>query len=198
MTKSIFKFDNYVKSDQPHFDASLKENDYTSMFILTGDVMLSDKDTWSNDSKFVTVERTNGRTTKLNKDYLTEVDGINKFNIELAIDNIELDVIVMHGAAMVMHGIKETTRDIDAYPLVKGTFNPEIYNIEVDEGENIELGIFDFGKKGYICPPVEFEMMGGVKVQTLENIIKHKEAIGRQKDLIAIEQIKQHIAKRGN
>lgn len=119
------------------------------------------------------------------------VSGIDKEAILIAVDKLTFPVILLHGAAMVMHGVKELTSDIDAIPMVK---NPnKIDLVEYKEGK-IELGLFDFGLESCELkdlPNIEFEMINGCMVQTLDNIIKHKEALGRPKDFEAIALIRE-------
>ena len=108
-------------------------------------------------------------------------------------------VWVGFGSAMCMHGLKETTKDIDAQcdhelfeRLIKLGFIPKeapmggrmiVFNKYLDLFENM-------GK------PEGTEFIDGVQVDSLEKICEWKKARGREKDMKDIELIEKHLQGR--
>ena len=107
------------------------------------------------------------------------------------------DYCVITGTALVMHGIKEETKDIDisctreafralvaqGYPIKQGAFARKvIYSDDVE--------IFEDWHRGDIT------MIEGVPVASLESVIVMKKQLGREKDLSDIAKIEAHLAQR--
>lgn len=123
----------------------------------------------------------------MNKKKIIEI--LKKYNF----DNKKF--IVISGAAMVIHGVKEYTNDIDiavtqdyyGYLLEHyeckfekiNSYNHKIYFID----DIINFGIDYFTKPTYI---------DGIPVQTLEDVIKLKESLSRNKDKKDIELIRRY------
>lgn len=106
------------------------------------------------------------------------------------------DYCVITGTALVMHGIKEETKDVDisctreafqalaaqGYPIKQGDFARKvIYSDDVE--------IFEDWHKGDIT------MIEGVPVASLESVIAMKKQLGREKDFSDIAKIKAHLAQ---
>ena len=103
------------------------------------------------------------------------------------------------GAALCMHGIKETTKDIDAqcqHDLFERLIK---MGYEVKEapmgGRMIEynkyLDLFE-----NMGQPEGTVFIDGIQVDSLEKIIEWKKARGREKDMVDIALIKAHLRKR--
>lgn len=123
----------------------------------------------------------------MNKKKIIEI--LKKYNF----DNKKF--IVISGAAMVIHGVKQYTNDIDIavnqdyydYLLEHyeckfekiNPYNHKIYFID----DIINFGIDYFTKPAYI---------EGIPVQTLEDVIKLKESLSRNKDKKDIELIRRY------
>lgn len=112
---------------------------------------------------------------------------LNKEDILNHLKGLEIEVILLHGTAMVIHGIKETTRDIDCKVLDENSSFYIRNTKDLKPGEKFEDGFFDFGKIGVPLPPVRYTKIDGMLVQTVESIIEQKIAIGRAKDIEAIK-----------
>ena len=91
---------------------------------------------------------------------------------------------VVAGAAMVLHGVKECTRDIDlgcsrelANQLQRAGYDTEFYE---DGSRRIQyspdIEIFEDWRKG------DLEEIDGISVVSLEGIIMMKQRLGREKD----------------
>lgn len=104
---------------------------------------------------------------------------------------------VITGTALVMHGIKEETKDIDisctkeafqaladlGFPIKQGAFARKvIYSDDVE--------IFEDWHKGDIT------MIDEVPVASLESVIVMKKQLDREKDLADIAKIEAHLAGR--
>lgn len=104
---------------------------------------------------------------------------------------------VVAGAAMVLHGVKALTRDIDlgctkeladrlqkeGYPVVPaGDGTRKIYYSD-------QIEIFEAWKDGKIIT------IEALPVVSLEGIMRMKEKLGREKDLDDIKRIRAHIAQ---
>ena len=106
-------------------------------------------------------------------------------------NQVDVDCIVGHGSALVMHGFKDETRDVDA-GINRSTF--EGLSGEVTIKGDYEM-IVDYNNvKGVDMHPLdeehEWTRIDGVRVSTLEQVIKDKLALGREKDFKQIEMIK--------
>ncbi|MGA9518664.1 MAG: hypothetical protein WBV27_07755 [Trichococcus sp.] len=109
------------------------------------------------------------------------------------------DYCVITGTALVMHGIKEETKDIDisctreafrdlaaqGYPVKQGDFARKV--IYSDDTE-----IFEDWHKGAIT------MIEGVPVASLESVIMMKKQLDREKDRVDIAKIEAHLAEQLN
>lgn len=114
--------------------------------------------------------------------------------IELPVD----EYWILAGSALVLHGVKRETRDIDlgctrhlceqliseGYEVKIGEDNSRIIKI----GELIE--VFEDWKVEKI------ELIDGLPVGSLESIKKHKIELGKEKDFKDIEMINKFIGKR--
>lgn len=102
---------------------------------------------------------------------------------------------VGYGAAMVLHGVTEETRDIDIYVTVEVFRKLAGFHV---------LQHFSDGEP-YICidgladifaadePEMEKVMIQGVPVLTLKEIVSTKKKLGRAKDMDDIERIERFI-----
>ncbi|MGB9344184.1 hypothetical protein [Trichococcus sp.] len=109
------------------------------------------------------------------------------------------DYCVITGTALVMHGIKEETKDIDisctreafralaakGYPIKQGAFARKV--IYSDDTE-----IFEDWHAGDII------MIEGVPVASLESVIMMKKQLDREKDRVDIAKIEAHLAEQLN
>ncbi len=106
------------------------------------------------------------------------------------------DYCVITGTALVMHGIKEETKDIDisctkeafrslaaqGFPIKQGAFARKvIYSDDVEIFENWHRG--------------DIILIEGIPVASLESVIVMKKQLGREKDLIDIAKIEAHLAQ---
>lgn len=107
------------------------------------------------------------------------------------------DYCVITGTALVMHGIKEETKDIDI------SCTKEAFQALAAQGYPIKQG--EFARKVIYSEDVEiFEdwhsgdstMIEGVPVASLESVIVMKKQLGREKDLSDIAKIETHLAQR--
>ena len=107
------------------------------------------------------------------------------------------DYCVITGTALVMHGIKEETKDIDI------SCNKEAFRTLAAQGYPIKQG--DFARKVVYSDDVEiFEdwhsgeitMIEGIPVASLESIIVMKKQLGRGKDLIDIAKVEALLAQK--
>ena len=104
---------------------------------------------------------------------------------------------VTSGAAMVLHGIKETTRDIDL-----GCTTPMADRLE-REGYDVEVLRDGSIKIVFSCAIEIFEnwiedqviLLEGLPVVSMDGLIRMKEKLGRKKDLEDIFLIKEHLSK---
>jgi len=118
---------------------------------------------------------------------LTKKDIINKYN------QVELDFLVEHGAALVMRGLREATRDIDG-----GV--PRLAFEQLDEEPQVIKGFEVIpnykGIEGLDIHPYDdakvYTTIKGIRVATLGQVIKDKEKLGRDKDLEQIELIRRY------
>lgn len=103
---------------------------------------------------------------------------------------------VVSGAAMVLHGIKDATRDIDL-----GCTSPMADHLE-REGYPVEI-LQDGSRKIVFSDTIElFEnwlagdvvLLEGLPAVSLEGLLNMKEALGREKDLEDIRLIKEHLS----
>lgn len=102
---------------------------------------------------------------------------------------------VVAGAAMVLHGVKAYTRDIDlgcnrklADQLQQLGYKTEIF----DDGSrkiqySPDIEIFEDWREG------ELEVIKGIPVASLEGIVMMKQQLGREKDMEDIRLIREYI-----
>ncbi|MGI5898108.1 MAG: hypothetical protein ACOX6Q_03020 [Candidatus Dojkabacteria bacterium] len=111
------------------------------------------------------------------------------------------DFIIITGAAMVLHDIRETTHDIDI--IVTENLQKEILNKYPCKLEKDARGIFS---KLYSIDNIiefttpffantEWEYNNGYKVQTLKSLLELKKKTNRKKDRKDIQMIEKYIQK---
>lgn len=115
--------------------------------------------------------------------------------------------ILLHGCSLVMHGVKPLTGDVDVYvenvvekldgklvaEAVVCALTPGAEETEVTKYEYKDFD-FGFGFK----QDIDFVMMDGVAVQTLEQIIEQKKIYNRPKDIASIEMIEAFLEEKSN
>ena len=104
--------------------------------------------------------------------------------------------IVISGACMVLYGIKETTSDIDI------SVTDEYYNYLINNYDCTFERINEFGEKVYFIDNIinfsrsyytkKKEYINDIPVQNLDELIKLKEYLNRDKDKIDIERIRKY------
>ena len=114
-----------------------------------------------------------------------------KFDVE--------NYIVISGAAMVLYGFKDDTRDIDISCSERYTNKLlESYDCELEyeysDGSKAYMidDIINFGSNYYSN---ERDYIEGIPVQRVEDIIKLKKKLNREKDLKDLEAIYNHLNK---
>lgn len=117
---------------------------------------------------------------------------LNKQDIFKALAELNKDVILMHGASMVIRGIKAETNDIDCMPL-DYISDLQLTVENTSYGKVYSHGDFDFGLA--IKRDIDYDTIDGVKCQTLDSIIEDKLRWDRPKDHEAIALIKQYLNK---
>lgn len=129
---------------------------------------------------------------------------MNKEEILKKLNNYDLDkekFVIISSAAMVLNNIKNETKDIDI--AVDAEYEKEILNIFNCE---VERELIDDGKKyvAYLIDDVinfsthyygdyKYEMKYNYNVQAVDEILKLKEKLGREKDKEDIKKIKDFI-----
>ncbi len=103
--------------------------------------------------------------------------------------------LVISGAAMVLLGIKEHTSDIDI------AVTPDYYNYLINNYNCIFERINEFNNKCYIIDDVinfgidyyseNKNIINDIPIQTKGDLIKLKEFLNREKDIIDIKKIKE-------
>lgn len=104
---------------------------------------------------------------------------------------------IQAGAAMLLHGLREQTHDIDI------GCTPELTQRIRAMGcpyEILEDGHFKYAVTGDIeasenWAPGTVTMIDGLPVVSLEDVLRLKEALGRPKDLRDIGRIREHLKK---
>lgn len=104
---------------------------------------------------------------------------------------------VLAGSALVLHGVKEETRDIDlgctSKLIEELTFKGYKVKIENDNSRSLKIGDkFEFFENWNV---EKIEFIDGIPVGCLESIKKHKVELGREKDLKDIEKINKFLTK---
>ncbi len=122
----------------------------------------------------------------INKQQVMEI--LNKYNFD------KNEYVVISGASMVMHNIKDYTNDVDI-SVSKKLYNEllENYNCEFeryDEQDNVNIyfidGIINFSTNYF---DVEYEIIDGIKFQTIDSILELKQKLNREKDQLDIQKI---------
>ena len=126
---------------------------------------------------------------------------MNKETYLKKLDELELDksrYCIISGGAMLMHGLKETTNDIDIKVLPsyfeelkeRFTFNKSPkFDYLYELGDEIELAVQDFKDE-------DVEYVDGYPVELLEIELQWKIEHKRDKDKEAIEKIKAYLASK--
>lgn len=116
---------------------------------------------------------------------------LNKYDILNHLSQLNRDVILMHGSSLVVRGLKSETNDIDCMAIDSINDLPLTCDTGFDGSTILTYSVFDFGN-GEI-KSVPFEIVDGVKCQTLESIIEDKSKLGREKDLATIKLIQKYL-----
>lgn len=104
------------------------------------------------------------------------------------------DYCVITGTALVMHGVKAETKDIDM------SCSKEAFQSLLDQGYPVKQG--DFARKVVYSEDIEiFEdwhrgaitSIDGVSVASLESVIQMKKQLGREKDQLDIARIEGYL-----
>lgn len=120
---------------------------------------------------------------------------MNKLEIINALKKYNLDkneYIVISGAAMVLYGIKEETKDIDI--AVTKRYNKYLidnYDYEIEKGSIYYIDrIINFSTNYYSN---DKRYIDDIPVQKINDILKLKLSLNREKDKIDIEKIKEYL-----
>ena len=128
---------------------------------------------------------------------------LNRSDIIRIMSSLELDgsmYTISFGAALVLHGVRRDTRDIDISAkrdLILSLKNAgHDYTVLSDGRGKIEIGneieMYETDTLG------SFVLIDGLPVLTLAEILKAKSAKGREKDLRDIELIEKYISEHEN
>lgn len=134
------------------------------------------------------------KVTEMNKQefVLNLKEWANKFNIDLK------DVWVSHGGALLMHGLKETTEDIDlnGSKSMVNDFKAKGYESKriTEYVELISFGEIDLHNA--VRPRNNLVEIDGILVVSLEKTLKDYLKLNRPKDQKWIEVIKKELRKR--
>lgn len=106
------------------------------------------------------------------------------------------EYIVISGGSMVLYGIKPTTHDIDI------SVSNKLYNYLLNNQDCTFERINEFGEKVYFIDDIinfsrtyysnNKNFINNIPVQTIEELIKLKQYLNRDKDKIDIEKIKKY------
>lgn len=110
------------------------------------------------------------------------------------------ELIILSGASLVLQGIKDLTNDIDIavsrkyliYLLNNYECEIEFYNMDEDFYVYYIDNIINFSTN---YNDVDYIVLNGYKLQTLESILRLKQKLNREKDKDDIELIKKYIKK---
>ena len=113
---------------------------------------------------------------------------------------IKDEFIILSGASLVLQGIKELTNDIDIavsrkylnFLLNNFQYTIEFYNYEEYFGVYYIDNIINFSTN---YNDVDYVMLNGYKLQSIESILDLKERLNREKDEGDIKLIKKYIKK---
>ena len=102
--------------------------------------------------------------------------------------------VILAGAAMVLHGLKSETRDIDLYVPLE-VYERLSFSMK-DEYNPIQIGLVEIGssidKWGI---DLSYQSIEGLHVHSLEGIVQFKTKLGREKDFIDIKIIEEFLSK---
>jgi hypothetical protein len=123
---------------------------------------------------------------------------LNKNNIIYILNELKLsanEYWITSGAALVLHGVKESTRDIDLgcttdlveYFIKKGCK----YRVSGDNKRIVEVNDEIELLENWVVDEVEF--IDGLPLASLLSVRKQKEALGREKDIADIKMIDEYI-----
>jgi hypothetical protein len=125
---------------------------------------------------------------------------LNKEDIVRILRDIDLPLSqcwITSGAALVMHGVKETTRDIDlgcTTNLVEQYLRKGYkYRVTSDNTRIVEVDDKIEMLENWFVE--EIEIIDGLPVGSLESIKKQKAELGREKDINDIKLIDEYISK---
>ena len=119
------------------------------------------------------------------------IEKLKEFNLETS------KYLVISGAAMVLLGVKDTTKDIDIavskdyYEYLLNNYLWEFDRVNEFNHKCYNFDVFNFGIDYYSN---EYEVVEGIRVQKVEDIIKLKRFLNREKDK---EDIKKLIKYKG-
>lgn len=113
---------------------------------------------------------------------------------------IKEELIILSGASLVLQEVKELTNDIDiavsrkylSYLLKNYQYTVEFYNYDDCFGVYYIDNIINFSTN---YNTVDYIMLNGYKVQTLESILLLKEKLNRKKDKEDMKLIKKYLKK---
>jgi hypothetical protein len=122
---------------------------------------------------------------------------MNKSELIQVLEDLNLDrekIQIAMGSAMVMHGIKESTKDADCqcdhdyFKLLLAMGHQK--SIARSGCDRIDLGLVELFDTPALEESIRIE---GWKVDTLEDIVKEKKKYGREKDLRDIKLIEEYL-----
>lgn len=114
------------------------------------------------------------------------------------------EYVVISSAALVIHGIKEETKDIDIsvtpkyYKYLEENYDCELEKYDAKNDVNIYYidGVINFGTNYYSDLPDDFVVISGIRVQSISAITNLKTMLNRPKDLNDLELIKNYLKNR--
>lgn len=126
---------------------------------------------------------------------------INKEQIEALLNKYLLnknEFIVLSGSALVLYGIKDETHDIDVsvskeyFEFLLETYKCEIEKYDVKNNVYVYYidNVINFSTNYY---DVDYNVINGFKIQTIESILELKESLNREKDKKDIVKIKRYL-----
>lgn len=126
---------------------------------------------------------------------------INKEQIEALLNRYLLnknEFIVLSGSALVLYGIKDETHDIDVsvskeyFEFLLKTYKCEIEKYDVKNNVYVYYidNVINFSTNYY---DVDYNVINGFKIQTIESILELKESLNREKDKKDIVKIKRYL-----
>lgn len=108
--------------------------------------------------------------------------------------------IILSGASLVLQGVKEYTSDIDisvsdkVYHDLLKKYSCTLEKIVDNDKVWFIDDIINFGRTYY--DKVEFYLLNGYKIQTIESILELKRELGRSKDMEDIKHILEYERKK--